>query len=157
MPKKTKICTGCHKRKSIDEFGSHKGQGDGTNSRCRDCTRKYHRELYNRSEKYRISSLNYKKNHPDGIKLWAKKQYYKRKYKLTLEQLQQKLESQLYRCEICGREIKESFHTDHNHKTGQVRGMLCCKCNLSVGLIEDKEFSEKIFSYLEKYNNGNSI
>lgn len=26
---------------------------------------------------------------------------------------------------------------DHNHKTGQVRGLLCDRCNLTIGALED--------------------
>src|SRR5258708_515876 len=43
---------------------------------------------------------------------------------LTWEQFEQMLADQHYRCAICGREINESAHLDHSHKTGHVRGLL---------------------------------
>jgi hypothetical protein len=35
-------------------------------------------------------------------------------------------------CPICGKlqsESRSTFHTDHNHKTGEVRAVLCGYCN----------------------------
>lgn len=43
-------------------------------------------------------------------------------------------------CAICGREKKErnkSFHIDHDHKSGKVRGMLCPTCNKGLALFRD--------------------
>lgn len=39
-------------------------------------------------------------------------------------------------CGICGFKHADSFkglHLDHDHKTGKVRGLLCCACNLALG------------------------
>lgn len=47
------------------------------------------------------------------------------------------------RCPICGRhqsELKKSLCVDHNHKTNQVRGRLCDKCNKALGLFEVDEY-----------------
>jgi hypothetical protein len=41
-------------------------------------------------------------------------------------------------CMICGIFVNgKNFHIDHDHKTGKVRGKLCHKCNLGLGMFKD--------------------
>jgi len=37
------------------------------------------------------------------------------------------------RCAICGRRCSRSLRTDHDHKTGLIRGFLCPSCNTTEG------------------------
>ncbi len=39
------------------------------------------------------------------------------------------------RCKICTKESK--LFVDHNHKTGEVRGLLCSSCNFAIGHLYD--------------------
>ena len=60
-------------------------------------------------------------------------------------------------CAICGKpETKISrsgvrrLSIDHNHKTGKIRGLLCCKCNIGIGsFLESVEFLLKAIKYLK--------
>ena len=52
-------------------------------------------------------------------------------------------ESQGGKCVLCSAEVDmfagaKGGQVDHDHKTGRVRGVLCLKCNVAVGLIEVK-------------------
>ena len=70
--------------------------------------------------------------------------YYKRVYGITLEEYLDLAEAQHFVCKLCG---KENFamgmnHSgclvvDHDHKTGNVRGLLCHNCNRALGLFQD--------------------
>lgn len=60
-------------------------------------------------------------------------------------------------CEIHQSEMGRRFHVDHNHTTGEVRGLLCSNCNTGIGKLQE---SERIFSramnYLRKYRSGSA-
>lgn len=57
------------------------------------------------------------------------------KYGLSNYQYKKMKKQQENRCKIC---LKNRFLViDHNHTTGKVRGLLCYKCNLGLGLFNE--------------------
>lgn len=73
-------------------------------------------------------------------------------YGITLEQYNQIFEKQKGKCAICKRHQKELTRTlcvDHNHKTKQVRGLLCVTCNTDVSVVENR--LKEMLRYLNKY------
>lgn len=61
------------------------------------------------------------------------------RFGITLEEWDQLLKAQGNKCQICKRKPsknKPRFHVDHNHKTGEVRGLLCNGCNTRLGWVE---------------------
>lgn len=65
------------------------------------------------------------------------------------------LEKQSYCCDICGihqDKLKRQLDVDHNHDTGDVRGLLCTPCNSGIGKLKDSvNMLEKAFNYLKQY------
>lgn len=52
-------------------------------------------------------------------------------------------------CELCGR--KKKLEVDHDHKTDEIRGMLCSRCNSAIGLFhDDVSLLRKAIEYLDK-------
>lgn len=46
---------------------------------------------------------------------------------------------------------KYKLHVDHCHQTGKIRGLLCQKCNMALGLLNDSvEILETAIRYLKK-------
>lgn len=75
-----------------------------------------------------------------------------RKYKLTAPQLQDLVDRFTGNCWCCG-EFMVRINVDHCHKTGKVRGILCCACNTGIGYIEKSQgWLGKALTYLEKSN-----
>lgn len=76
----------------------------------------------------------------------------KKLYGLTPEAYASMLASQCGHCAICERTSSGKRHlsVDHDHATGQVRGLLCAGCNLLVGFLEH-ERREAAGAYLERH------
>ena len=61
------------------------------------------------------------------------------KYGITPEDYAAQRERQRNACGICGEPAKSGreLHIDHDHVTGDVRGLLCPACNTALGLMRD--------------------
>ena len=89
------------------------------------------RKQYSSSHKDKI-----KKYQKENRKVNGKRYHLKYNYKLTPEQFRQMQLDQGLVCAIC-KEYIINWHIDHNHKTGQVRGLLCKDCNFGIGRLKD--------------------
>ena len=80
----------------------------------------------------------------------------RQKYNLTPEQWEAIFNAQERRCAACHSLDPRGgtgWHTDHNHKTKTVRGILCSKCNLALGLVDDSiEILRGLIQYMEATN-----
>lgn len=79
----------------------------------------------------------------------------KRAYGLDFKDYERMLETQNGVCAICSspppNNRKTRLAIDHCHKTGKVRGLLCDKCNRSIGLLKDDvNILAKAIEYLNK-------
>lgn len=80
----------------------------------------------------------------------------KRQYGITLEDYNDLLVVQNYKCAICPKSHSESLHglhIDHCHKTKKVRGLLCMQCNTVLGKVNDNiKILENAITYLKSHN-----
>jgi hypothetical protein len=61
------------------------------------------------------------------------------------------LEVQQHRCAICPTPIDSRAHLDHDHLTGKVRGILCGRCNVGLGMFGDSpDVLTNAIEYLKK-------
>lgn len=62
-----------------------------------------------------------------------------RKYGMTLKEKSEILWGQKGLCAICGTSncTRIEWHTDHDHKTGAFRGIICRHCNHMLGQAKD--------------------
>lgn len=72
-----------------------------------------------------------------------------RTYGLTPEEFDIAAEVQDHRCAICRKKAK--LHVDHNHRTGEPRGLLCFRCNTALGSFDDNvEILRSAIEYLKE-------
>ncbi len=96
----------------------------------------YHREWRRKNpEKARAAQRRYKKRNPDS----GVNSHLRRKYGITLDEYKFMLEQQENKCSICKRlpEDTRRLDVDHDHITGEIRGLLCLACNSSLGGFKD--------------------
>ena len=80
--------------------------------------------------------------------------YLQKTYGITTDDYNRMLTEQNNTCAICGDECVsgKKLAVDHNHDTGAVRGLLCCKCNRGLGIFNDQlDLLRSAVLYLEKY------
>lgn len=131
------------------------GQQRARRARKLEETREYHREWRKKNaEKVREQKRLRYAITGEGEKRRAKRQanidmareiqrgyWIKSKYGVTKDQLRSMLESQEHRCKACRVKFGPMHGLkpciDHDHGTGRVRGLLCRRCNLTLGHAED--------------------
>ncbi|UGY90494.1 endonuclease VII domain-containing protein [Streptomyces gobiensis] len=160
-----KKCSRCKRTLRPDAFAENKSMRDGLQAYCRECSAEYYRqrqEARGLTVRERIpvprghkrcpqcgevkphSEWERNRTSSDG---WAsycrtcrahrnRDHYFRRKYGLSQEELQQLLEEQVGVCVICLAASAE--HVDHDHRTGKVRGVLCFSCNAALGQFKDR-------------------
>lgn len=138
-----KTCRTCNKTKPESDFYSAKPRI--LVPWCSDCRIKYcNKRSIEESKQYYITNAL-------RIRL--------RKYGITEEQYRDQLAEQNGVCAICG--LPESIRgkggrtkplaIDHRHTDGQVRGLLCQRCNTGLGFFgDDLDIMASAISYLQQ-------
>jgi hypothetical protein len=127
MPRKPKL--------TCDQCGGPREVYPDGKRRCRPC--------YNARQKRYYESHETPKRKPDFIGKTAST------YGVSREEAE-RLRS-IDACEACGRtqaENGKALAVDHDHETGEVRGVLCDRCNRALGLLGDRlDGVEALYAY----------
>jgi hypothetical protein len=122
-----KICTKCNIEKPIGEFYQNTRYRDGYNGWCKGCIS-------------RITTDRYREK-ASGV---------------TREQYESMFTKQGGACALCGEHqetLKKELNVDHNHETGEVRALLCARCNMGLGCFGDNSSRlREAAEYLESYS-----
>lgn len=144
LPQELVECVKCHWALPRSEFAKNLIKKNGLKSWCRKCAHTFLSEAT--KEKERLRS---KLRGPNNYKLYGRFLRLK-KYGLTEADYQLLLEKQGYVCAVCGNKpLLRRLAVDHCHKTGNVRGLLCRKCNQGIGHFnDDPKKLKKAIEYL---------
>lgn len=136
----SKVCSKCHVEKLAAEFGKRYDRPIGLRPWCRECQRK----------------IDAKSRETDkGKKKYRKQLWKKSGIDITYEEYKDKYQQLDGKCEICLDQLP-SLCVDHNHDTGEIRGLLCTPCNLAIEhLKESPEIMNNAISYIKKYGGRN--
>lgn len=92
-----------------------------------------------------------KKDRQDKVNKERGHRPFQRKYGATTEEIESMFKQQSGKCAICGGQSSAGrrLSIDHDHETGQIRGLLCDKCNRGLGLFGDSpELMREAAAYL---------
>jgi hypothetical protein len=130
----TKHCPKCHQEKPAAAFYKNQQQTGGLSSYCKVCSgiTAVTQARQDRT-RHAAKGRRWRKEHPDDDRA-IKHQY---RYGLTQAQFEALWTCQQGRCAICGKALVGTYHVDHDHGTGCIRGLLCPGCNLGIGHFRD--------------------
>ena len=142
-------------------------------------SKEYNQRYYQKNrERLRVQHRQWSHRHywrdPERSRATARKSYIKnrdrilakslvRRYGISQEEYDRILESQAGVCALCKQPETRKHSSgsicrlavDHDHKTGTIRGLLCNKCNRSLGQLGDSP--EDIIERLTEYINASII
>jgi hypothetical protein len=133
----TKRCKKCNQDFPLDEFRTYQS-GKRIRGVCKRC------ERYRRRE-------NHKQQTPERLKSMREGNF-RRNYGITLTQYNQMVSQRQGRCDICGEKPNDKrgskLHVDHVEGTKEIRGLLCLRCNVGIGMLKH---SRKIIASAHRY------
>lgn len=107
--------------------------------------REKNREKLN--ERARVRYHSHREEELDRIRM--------RKYGISGEMFRELTKKQKGKCPICSRLLLKNPSVDHDHNSGKIRGLICNKCNLSIGNAGDSpKILRALADYLENKNYG---
>lgn len=158
-----KVCCGCGVSKPLSAYYEKRPRGRNKTtklytSRCRTCAvQKVSRYIAANVVKvatYR--KLYYTRLKQEGrANLGWKDRHFSRLYNTTQSAYDLQLAAQNQRCAVCNLTQAETgtrFPYDHDHATGQTRGVLCSRCNGGLGCFSDNvELLKAAIRYLQDW------
>lgn len=102
----------------------------------------------------RVAARAYRKKNPKKAALAQWRSHLKKKYGISIDDYDALYVRQEGCCAICrGVPAQGRLHIDHDHTTGQVRGLLCRSCNMGLGHFggEDAAVLQRAAMYLRSH------
>lgn len=138
MEIETRLCPKCGEVKTLSEFTRDRSKKSGYHGYCKKCN-------YLRL-KDKLGSDHYRR--------YRKEWELQHRYGMTSNEYTLRVAEHGGCCLICN-SPSERLVVDHNHSTGQVRGLLCISCNGLLGLANDsRDILKAAIAYLGAFENN---
>lgn len=157
-----KDCWKCRRQLEETEFHSNRSTRDGLATECKECAGERVKTWYAKNtERAKANIRAWNEKHPETrreySRVWRERHpekqrdvWLRHKYGIVQADVDAMKLAQGGRCGACD-EPTEKFHIDHDHRTGEVRGLLCAGCNFAAGLLEDDpRRAEGLAEYLRR-------
>lgn len=170
----TRFCYGCEKELPFSRFYKQANGYLGHRSVCKGCESAAKKADYQKrkavyAERSHVTYMKNRKKRYEQTREWQRNNkskasdiwhnaHLRREYGIGMEDYNRMLANQDGRCAICkAAPLGRRFAVDHNHTTGVVRGLLCLKCNSSLGfLMEDISKVDALRQYIVEHEQPNS-
>jgi len=155
-----KRCAGCKSEKAITEFYKQTKNGNPFGF-CKKCqlVKMKKRRNDNPDIVKRESELRRKRRlaSPKQLFNWQ----LKHTYGISIAAYELLIKAQGATCAICGKAATNKYkrlHVDHNHTTGEIRGLLCHGCNVAIGMVKENPTTLRAAAdYLESFAGRRAI
>lgn len=90
---------------------------------------------------------DYKRYTKENLRAWN----LRRRFGIFVDEYDKMLQNGV--CAVCGKTSLDGrrLAVDHNHITGEIRGLLCVSCNRALGLVYDNpNILRRLIKYLER-------
>lgn len=140
------VCTRCKESKAEDQFGSESRKTNGKNSWCKPCSN--------------TASRSSRAKKPHLTETYNRRAFRTERFGLPWREMKALYDVQYTKqdgkCAICGTteygKNRNRFAFDHDHQTGELRGLLCNSCNYALGQFkDDRSRLESAVRYLREY------
>ena len=148
----TKLCPMCKLDLPLSSYQKAMGRKNNVQAYCRQCTNQKNREHYSSDPKAIEKRRKREARRLEKDPMVKRRAELLRVYGITLEEWYEIYDSQNGVCAICKQECKtrKSLSVDHDHETGDIRGLLCNRCNRGLGLFrDDPEVLKNATRYLQ--------
>jgi hypothetical protein len=143
------------------------GMRDGRRNECKPCNLAAKRERYARDPAKHISKVKrWQQDNAESLNAYRREYnarperkralrdaYYRRTFGISADDFDALLAEQGGGCAICGcvPEREASLHVDHDHLSGEIRGILCIGCNQGLGQFrDDPDLLERAAGYVRR-------
>lgn len=135
LPETHKMCSVCKKSKKFRDFYKDRRNNPPFASTCKVCSKERSKRFYEEKPEYRQMIRNGGLKHRFGI---------------TQFDYFEMLKEQEGVCAICKLKYEKHLHVDHDHETGEIRGLLCKQCNHGLGNFKDNPtYLKNAIEYLD--------
>ena len=135
---------------------------DGHRSECKACHQAKQRSWYQANRQHAIAEVKrwqqenkehlheHRREYRKGRTAEDREGHLRRTFGITQADYEELLARQGGGCAICGKKPgKISLHVDHDHETGEIRGLLCVGCNNALGQFhDDAALLDRAISYV---------
>lgn len=145
----TRVCFKCKVKLTSKNFVHSSKKADGIGTYCKTCCAESSaRWRADNREHARSLDKAWKLANADRIKIAKRKCIMRRDYGLSPDDYERLYTFQKGNCAVCLNPLKQP-NIDHNHTTGETRGLLCWICNNALGKFrDDPSLMERAANYI---------
>lgn len=138
------------------------GRAQENHAYCKRCQAAYYqdrRKIPGWLKRQARKARKFRRDNPEHMKVLYRRNNLKNSSGATVEWYEAKFKEQKGRCAICCAKAKPvrkggipRLCSDHDHETGELRALLCVKCNFAISRLEEvPDWHDRALAYLASW------